>query len=180
MNKKLDVFLEKNNNHIASASALMKAAESAGVIGDAYLKIANSVIDTPYFQMNHVPDKYQGMVESAYLYWLFLADLNHALWDDGDVSFVSATMAGEVRFAMLFLKSEFDIIEQLKNTNFILNKQIASEVYGINAHKKILRKIGRKADSEPDLSFEDYQVLVHTDIHRFLADIDLFAKRSLL
>lgn len=179
MNKRLGVFRKNNNKHIASAAALMKAAESAGVAGDAYLKIANSVIDIPYFQANHVPGQYQGMEESAYQYWLFLADLNHAIWDDGDVSFVSAAMAGEIRFAMLFLKSRPFIEEQIKSPVFVLNKRIANEVDTINCRNEIFMRMGR-ADTEPDVTTGDYQIIVHTNIHKFLTDLDLFATRSML
>lgn len=177
MHSRLRVLKTKNKEHIDAAKQLFASAQKAGKIGEAFVKIANAVLDVPYFQENHVPGKYEGMSVSAYLYWLFLAELNHALFDDGDVTFVSVCVRGEIRFSMLFFEDKFKVQEQIKDPNFILNKRIDEEIDTFNTRIEIWKRCGSEEDT-PALTREEYQINIHRNPHLFCEEFTSFANRE--
>lgn len=178
VNESLDVYIAKTKKHLDQADALINAAKTAGKRGEAFVTIAQAAAEDPYFQANHVPKKYEGMGESAYIYWSFLGELNHAFFDDGEISFVSAHMCDEVRFAFIVFEHHGDVQKKLNDPCFILNRCIAEEIDAVNARSEMLKRCGSL--SEPTFNVDDYQLKVHTDPEVFCKELKSFAERDIL
>ncbi len=118
------------------------------------------------------------MGESAYVYWSFLGELNHALFDDGEVTFLSARVGGQVRFAFILFEYRLDVQKKLSDPLFVLNSSIAREVYDLDARNDILKRCGSM--SEPTFSASDYELKAHTDPVAFCEELKLFAERDTL
>ena len=176
MHSRLRVLMTKNKEHIDAAKQLFVSAQKAGNIGEAFAKIANAVLDVPYFQENHVPGKYEGMAVSAYLYWLFLAELNSAFFDDGEITFVSVCERGEIRFSMMFFDDKFKVQKQMEDPNFILNKRIDEEIDTFNSRNEIWKRCG--SENEPIINRADYQINIHRNPHLFCEEFVSFANRE--
>lgn len=132
--------------------------------------LANWMMETEINPYSFMPEKFTNFKDNPYQTKDTLALLQHAMVDDGDVSFVKMSIGDKVeRVFMIFAWSKEDnFIKICQEANHLF---IQSMINGSCSRHELLKKLQRK-DIPPQLTLEDVKFTVINTVEDFIKEVN--------